>query len=86
MEQFGGETQYFVDCLRSGEAPEPSGEEGLLDVRVNAAVLKSLETGAPVALEPRRRERVLDSRQVYRVTPADEPGDDDLVDQVPQNG
>ena len=86
VEQFGGQTQYFVDCLRSGEAPEPSGEEGLLDVRVNAAVLKSLETGAPVALEPRRRERVLDSHQVRRVTPADEPGDDELVDQVPQNG
>ena len=55
-------------------------------MRVNEAVLKSLETGAPVTLEPRRRERVLDSRQVRRVTPADEPGDDELVDQVPQNG
>ncbi|MDV6000075.1 Gfo/Idh/MocA family oxidoreductase [Kocuria rhizophila] len=86
VEQFGGETQYFVDCLRQGVAPEPDGEEGLLDVRVNAAILESLETGAPVTLEPRRRERVLDSRQVRRVTPAAEPGDDELVDQVPQNG
>ncbi|MCG7424043.1 Gfo/Idh/MocA family protein [Kocuria rhizophila] len=86
VEQFGGQTQYFVDCLRNGVAPEPSGEEGMLDVRVNAAVLESLETGAPVSLEPRRRERVVTSEQVRRVSPADEPEDDELVDQVPQNG
>lgn len=86
VEQFGGQTQYFVDCLRNGVAPEPSGEEGVLDVRVNAAVLESLETGAPVSLEPRRRERVVTSEQVRRVSPADEPEDDELVDQVPQNG
>ncbi|GED00262.1 glucose-fructose oxidoreductase [Kocuria varians] len=86
VEQFGGQTQYFVDCVRNGVSPEPSGEEGLLDVRVNAAVLESLETGAPVTLEPRRRERVVTSEQVRRVSPADEPEDDELVDQVPQNG
>ena len=55
-------------------------------MRVNAAVLKSLETGAPVTLEPRRRERVVTSEQVRRISPADEPGDDELVDQIPQNG
>jgi len=86
VEQFGGQTQYFVDCLRRGEAPEPDGEEGMLDVRVNEAVLESLETGRPVTLEPYQRERTVTSEQVRRVTPADEPEDDELVDQVPQNG
>ena len=86
VEQFGGQTQYFVDCLRQGVAPEPDGEEGMLDVRVNEAVLESLETGRPVTLEPYQRERKVTSEQVRRVTPADEPEDDELVDQVPQNG
>ena len=85
VEQFGGQTQYFVDCLRSGRTPEPDGEEGLLDVRVHQAVLKSLETGETVELEPYHRDRKVTSEQVRRIPPAQEPGDDELVDEVPQN-
>lgn len=86
VEQFGGQTQYFVDCLRSGRRPEPDGEEGLLDVRVHEAVLKSLETGRVIELESHQRDRRVTSDQVRRIPPAEEPGDEELVDQVPQNG
>ena len=86
VEQFGGQTQYFVDCIRNGEQPEPSGEEGLLDTRVHEAVLRSLETGETVTLDPYERDRRVTSEQVRRVTPADEPENDEIVDQVPQNG
>ena len=86
VEQFGGQTQYFVDCIRDGVQPEPSGEEGLLDTRVHEAVLRSLETGEVVRLDPYERDRRITSDQVRKVAPADEPEDDELVDQVPQNG
>lgn len=86
VEQFGGQTQYFVECIRNGEQPEPSGEEGLLDTRVHEAVLRSLETGETVTLEPYERERRVTLAQVRTVSPATEPEDDELVDQVPQNG
>ncbi len=37
-DHFGGETQYFSECIRNGTWPEPDGREGLADVRVIAAI------------------------------------------------
>lgn len=37
--------------------PEPDAEEGIDDIRVVEAILKSAEIGAPVKLEPRQRAR-----------------------------
>jgi predicted dehydrogenase len=51
-DQFGGETQYFSECILDGRMPEPNGVEGLRDVRVIAAVEESLRTGAVVKLQP----------------------------------
>ncbi len=39
-------------CVFDGREPEPSGIEGLADVRVIEAVLESIRTGAPVTLAP----------------------------------
>ena len=36
---------YFSDCVLRGREPEPSGEEGLADVRVIEALERSIETG-----------------------------------------
>ncbi|WP_287811137.1 Gfo/Idh/MocA family oxidoreductase [Pseudomonas sp.] len=52
VDQFGGETQYFSDCILKGEKPGPDGDEGWRDVRVLAAIEKALETGQPQRLEP----------------------------------
>jgi len=49
-DQFGPELVYFSDCVRAGREPEPSGREGLADVRVIQAALKSARTGRPVRL------------------------------------
>lgn len=85
VDQFGGEAEYFVDCIRSDVEPEPSGEEGLLDVRVLAAIEESLRTGEPVDLEPRERTRRLSSEQVRTLTPATTPSDDEMISVITQN-
>ena len=55
VDQFGGETQYFSACILNDRDPEPDGEEGLLDVRVIAAIGRALETGQPQTLPPHTR-------------------------------
>lgn len=52
VDQFSGETAYFSDCILNGLDPEPDGEEGLLDVRVIAAIERALQSGRPEALAP----------------------------------
>lgn len=88
VDQFAGETRYFIDCLRSGVRPEPDGAEGLADVRVFAAIEESLRLGREVILPPRQFGPGLTRDQIRRIPPrpsGDIPGDDDLVDQVPQD-
>jgi glucose-fructose oxidoreductase len=36
-DQFAAELLYFFDCIRNDRKPEPSGEEGMQDVRIIAA-------------------------------------------------
>ena len=57
VDQFGGETQYFSNCILHNRAVEPDGEEGLLDVRVVAAIGRALETGRPQELPPATRDK-----------------------------
>jgi len=49
-DQFAAELLYFSDCVLNNKEPEPSGEEGLADVRVIRALQQSLRTGGPVYL------------------------------------
>ncbi len=55
VDQFGGETQYFSECILDDLDPEPDGEEGLLDVRVICAIERALTTGKPQTLVPYHR-------------------------------
>jgi predicted dehydrogenase len=52
VDQFGGEIEYFSECVANNTEPEPSGYEGLADVRVVQALLQSMRSCAPVKLEP----------------------------------
>jgi predicted dehydrogenase len=52
VDQFGPELDYFAECVRTGREPEPSGEEGLADVRIINAIHQSASTRAPVHIEP----------------------------------
>jgi glucose-fructose oxidoreductase len=49
-DQFAPELVYFSDCILNDKQPEPSGQEGLADVRVVEALLKSAETNRPVSI------------------------------------
>jgi predicted dehydrogenase len=44
-DQFGPQLQYFSDCILRNREPEPSGEEGLQDVRIVEALYDSAESG-----------------------------------------
>ncbi|CAF0746896.1 unnamed protein product [Didymodactylos carnosus] len=57
VDQFGGETDYFSNCILKDQYPEPDGEEGFLDVRVIMAIKKALETGQTQKLEPKQRSK-----------------------------
>lgn len=54
-DQFGAETKYFSDYILRDRDPEPDAEEGMLDVRVLAAIERALQTGQPQELPPRHR-------------------------------
>ncbi|HTJ82522.1 MAG TPA: Gfo/Idh/MocA family oxidoreductase, partial [Polyangiaceae bacterium] len=49
-DQIGPEIEYFADCILKGRDPEPSGLEGLADVRVIRALYRSIDERRPVAL------------------------------------
>jgi predicted dehydrogenase len=51
-DQFAPELLYFARCIQEGTEPEPSGREGLADIRVIRACIRSAETGQPVKLGP----------------------------------
>jgi glucose-fructose oxidoreductase len=55
-DQIAAEIEYFARCVRDGVTPEPSGYEGLADVRVIEAIERSAETGHVERLEPIERQ------------------------------
>jgi glucose-fructose oxidoreductase len=52
-DQFAPELLYFSDCILEDREPQPSGEEGLADVRVIRALHRSAESRRPVKLAAR---------------------------------
>jgi predicted dehydrogenase len=51
-DQFAPELLYFSDCILKDREPEPSGEEGLQDVRIVQALYQSAESRKPIAIPP----------------------------------
>ncbi len=49
-DQFGPEIFYFSDCILKNKKPEPSGGEGLNDIKIIEALLLSLDIGYPIPL------------------------------------
>ena len=60
-DHFGGEMKYFSACILNNLDPEPDGEEGFADVRVLEGILKAIETGQSVVLEPFARTKRIDT-------------------------
>jgi predicted dehydrogenase len=51
-DQFGAEIEYFSDCILKGRPPEPSGYEGLQDVRIIEALYESAQAGKAISVPP----------------------------------
>ncbi len=62
-DQFAPELLYFSDCILKNREPEPSGEEGLQDVRIVQALYQSSKSRRPVAIRPFTKTRRPTGRQ-----------------------
>jgi predicted dehydrogenase len=51
-DQFGAQIDYFARCIQDDRDPEPSGREGMADVRVINALMASLDRGRPLDVRP----------------------------------
>ncbi|HWO48105.1 MAG TPA: Gfo/Idh/MocA family oxidoreductase, partial [Solirubrobacterales bacterium] len=76
-DQFAPELLHFSDSILERRQPEPSGREGLADVRVIAALLESAERGRPVRLPPYEAASGPGMDQEMRLPPVRKP---DLVE------
>ena len=65
-DQFAPELLYFSDCIVKDRSPEPSGEDGMQDVRIVEALYKSARTGRTVRIPSFRDNQKPDSRQTIR--------------------
>jgi predicted dehydrogenase len=72
-DHFGGELKYFSDCILQGKDPEPDGEEGLLDLRVIEAAVRSIETASSQKLEPMRRGKHINPDQQQKLSAVKPP-------------
>jgi predicted dehydrogenase len=72
-DQFAPELRYFSECILEDREPEPSGEEGLCDVRVVEAILESARQDRSVPLPPYERRRRPSRDQADHVRPVKKP-------------
>jgi predicted dehydrogenase len=82
-DQFAPELIYFSDCILNGRTPEPSGWEGLADVRVVEAIHESARGGQPVKLGNFERADRPSLQQEIQKPPVKKP---DLVHASPPSG
>ena len=80
-DQFAAELEYFSSCILQGREPEPSGMEGLADIRVIEGMLKSIKTGRWVTLQQVPRRRRPNMRQEIRRPPV--PREPRLIEVAP---
>jgi predicted dehydrogenase len=72
-DQFAAQLVYFSSCIQRDLDPEPSGSEGLADVRVIRAIYESARIGRPVKLSEFERKVRPGLQQELKKPPVDEP-------------
>jgi len=72
-DQFAPELVYFSDCVPGSRDPEPSGDEGLADVRLIRALYESARTGKTVKPPGVERARRPGMEQEVHRPPVDKP-------------
>ncbi|MGA8430002.1 MAG: Gfo/Idh/MocA family oxidoreductase [Candidatus Sulfotelmatobacter sp.] len=66
-DQFAAELVYFSDCILHDKQPEPSGLEGLADVRIVQAILESARTKGPVEVpQLPAKKKVSPGQEIHR--------------------
>jgi glucose-fructose oxidoreductase len=68
-DQFASELIYFADCILQDQDPEPSGVEGLADVRVVEALYRAAAEQRPVEILPLHRSRYAVPEQEIEIPP-----------------
>jgi predicted dehydrogenase len=68
-DQIAAELVAFARGVRGRAAPEPSGQEGLADLRVTDAITRSLASGRAEPIAPVERSRRPSKRQAIRRAP-----------------
>ncbi|RCJ32014.1 oxidoreductase [Nostoc minutum NIES-26] len=74
-DQLAAEFTYFSDCILQNKDPEPSGIEGLIDVRIVQALYHSIETGKPAQIQTLDRHQRPTSAQTIKHPPIEEKPD-----------
>jgi predicted dehydrogenase len=77
-DQFAAELEYFSRCILGNRDPEPSGTEGLADVRIIEAMHRSIKNGRWVDVRTPGRKRRPTAKQNIRRPPV--PSEPELVD------
>jgi predicted dehydrogenase len=72
-DQFAAEVEYFSACLLSGQTPEPSGLEGLADIRIVDAILKSAQERRVIELSPIHKKDRPNLKQKIELPPIEPP-------------
>jgi predicted dehydrogenase len=72
-DQFAAELVYFSDCILDDHEPEPSGAEGLADVRIVEAIYRSARGGKMIELPPFPEKRRPSLRQEIHRPPHGKP-------------
>ncbi|MBD3884483.1 Gfo/Idh/MocA family oxidoreductase [Phormidium tenue FACHB-886] len=74
-DQLAAEFVYFSDCILQDKDPEPSSEEGLIDVQIICALEDSIKTGSFVQLDNLERDRRPTEAQTINRPPLQEQPD-----------
>jgi glucose-fructose oxidoreductase len=72
-DQIAAELVYFADCINKDKAPEPSGREGLADLRVIEAIHQSARTKYAVPVRPIAPKPRPSLQQEHKEPPHDKP-------------
>jgi glucose-fructose oxidoreductase len=72
-DQFAAEIAYFSDCILKGREPEPSGLEGLADVRIIEAIYESAHAGKMIWLPSLPKKKRPSLRQEIHRPPHGKP-------------
>jgi len=72
-DQFAAELVYFSECVLKDKEPEPSGREGLADVKIIQALIQSAQSNKPVTVSQAEIERRPDKAQEISKPPVANP-------------